>query len=166
MPHRMGNSSSGGKDRTDSGSQVIDFSAVREQKLEEKRRSTERILFKHLLSVFSVVGDSSMCPIELIDVSEDGCSFQIPFNPSKPWPADMTEIPMRLYFSQDTFLEVHALIQNSRPSIENGTRYTRFGCSIDKTRSTYVAFQQFMRFLKSYSELAQKDAGDITVFYL
>ncbi|HUP56863.1 MAG TPA: hypothetical protein VM598_05375 [Bdellovibrionota bacterium] len=163
MNQRTGNSRGG--EGTDS-SQVIDFAAVREQKLEEKRKSTERILFRHLLSVFSVVGDSTMCPIELIDVSEEGCSFQIPFNPKKPWPSDMSDIPLRLYFSQDTFLEIHAKIQNSSPSIENGTRYTRFGCRIDQTRSSFVAFQQFVRFLKSYSQLAQKDSGDITVFYL
>ena len=165
MPQRMGSSSGGGGDRTER-SQIIDFAEVRAQKLEEKRRSTERILFKHLLSVYSVVGDSSMCPIELMDVSEDGCSFQIPYNPAKAWPADMTEIPLRLYFSQDTFLEVHVQIQNSRPSIENGTRYTRFGCMVDKTRTSYVAYQQFVRFLKTYSEFSQKDTGNITVFYL
>ena len=145
---------------------MIDFNEVRAQRMEEKRRNTERILFRHLLSVYSVVGDSSMCPIDLIDVSEEGCSFQIPFNPSKPWPADMSEIPLRLYFSQDTFLEVRVLIQNSRPSIENGTRYTRFGCTVDKSVQSFKAYQQFVKFLKAYSELSQKDTGNITVFYL
>ena|SRR5579859_1918680 len=163
MPQRMG-SSSGGSGRDPS--QVIDFAEVRAQKLEEKRRSTERILFKHLLSVYSVVGDATMCPIELVDVSEEGCSFQIPFNPEKVWPSDLTEIPLRLYFSQDTFLEVYVQIQNSRPSIENGVRFTRFGCAIDKTRTSAVAYQQFVRFLKSYAEYAQKDSGGVTVFYL
>ncbi len=68
MPQRMGSNSGKGE----SESQVIDFAEVRAQKLEEKRRNTERILFKHLLSVYSVVGDTSMCPIELIDVREEG----------------------------------------------------------------------------------------------
>src|SRR6185295_356472 len=137
MPQRMGSNSGKGE----SESQVIDFAEVRAQKLEEKRRNTERILFKHLLSVYSVVGDTTMCPIELIDVSEEGCSFQIPFNTDKVWPADMTEIPLRLYFSQETFLEIQVQIQNSRPSIENGSRYTRFGCAVDKSRSSYTAYQ-------------------------
>jgi len=155
---------SGGKDGE--RSQIIDLTEVRAQKLEEKRRITERILFKHLLSVYSVVGDTTMCPIELIDVSEEGCSFQIPFNADKVWPADLTEIPLRLYFSQETFLEVQVQIQNSRPSIENGARYTRFGCAVDKSRSSYAAYVQFVRFLKTYSEFSQRDTGGVTVFYL
>ncbi len=146
--------------------QVIDFSEVRAHKLEEKRRSTERIFFKHLLSVYSVVGNTKMCPIEFIEVSEDGCSFQIPYDAENPWPKDAADIPLRIYFSQDTFLEIRVKVQNSRPSIENNRRYVRYGCSVDKSLSTYPAFQQFVRFLKMYSEHAHKDAGDVTIFYL
>ena len=145
---------------------IVDFNEVRAQKLEEKRRKTERIFFKHLLAVYSVAGNASMFPIELIDVSEEGCSFQVPFNPDKPWPNDANEVPLRLYFSQDTYLEVRVQIQNSRPSIENNARYTRFGCTVDKDTAAYSAYQQFVRFLKLYSEHAHKDKGDVTVFYL
>ena len=146
--------------------QVIDFSEVRAQKLEEKRRSTERIFFKHLLSVYSVVGNAGMCPIEFIDLSEDGCSFQIPYDAQNPWPKDANDIPLRIYFSQDTYLEIRVKIQNSRPSIENNRRYVRFGCSVDKTTQSFGAYQQFVRFLKAYSEQAHKDRGDVSVFYL
>jgi hypothetical protein len=145
---------------------VVDFNEARAQKLEEKRRKTERIFFKQLLGVYSVVGTHTMCPIELVDVSEDGCSFQIPFNPEKPWPKDLAEIPIRVYFSQDSYLEVIVQIQNARPSIENGTRYTRFGCTVDKTIAAYPAYQQFVRFLKLYSEHSHKDMGDVSVFYI
>ena len=146
--------------------QVVDFNEARAQKLEEKRRKTERIFFKNLLSVYTVMSGSAMCPIEVIDVSEQGCSFQVPFNPDKPWPTSMDEIPIRLYFSQDTYLEVLTKIENSRPCIENGSRYTRYGCSIDQTMTAYPAYQGFVRFLKQYSEHAHKDMGDVTVFYL
>jgi hypothetical protein len=145
---------------------VIDFTEVRAQKLEEKRRKTERIFFKHLLSVYSVVGDSNMCPIELIDVSEDGCSFQVPYDPTRPWPADSKDVPLRLYFSQDTYLEIRCRIQNSRPSIENNTRYVRYGCAIDTSTAAHAAYSQFVRFLRAYSENAHRDKGDVTVFYL
>ncbi len=147
-------------------SRIVDFNEVRAQKMEEKRRKTERFLFKHLLSVYSVINTSKMCPIELVDVSEEGCSFQIPFESEKPWPQESKEIPLRLYFSQDTYLEVYFFIQNSRPTIEDGHRYTRFGCLVDRNSSSYAAYQQFVRFLKLYSESARKDTGDVTVFYL
>jgi hypothetical protein len=146
--------------------QVIDFNQMRAQKLEEKRRKTERIFFKHLLSVYTVIGGKQMAPIEIIDISEDGVAFQVPFNADKPWPTQTDEIPLRLYFSQDTYLEVLAKVVNSRPSIENGARYTRFGCSVDKTTSSYPAYQQFVKFMKLYSEHSHKDMGDISVFYL
>ena len=163
MPHRTGNNS--GTANT-TGQHVVDFNEVRAQKLEEKRRTTERIFFKHLLSVYSVIGTSTMCPIEFIDLSEDGCSFQIPYDAENPWPKDSTDLPIRIYFSQDTYLEVRCKVQNSRPSIENNRRYVRFGCSIEKTTQSYAAYQQFVRFLKMYSEHAHKDLGDVSVFYL
>jgi hypothetical protein len=147
--------------------QVIDFNEMRAQKMEEKRRKTERIFFKHLLSVYTVVGDGKrMTPVEIIDISEEGCSFQVPFNPEKPWPTASTDIPLRLYFSQDTYLEIIAKVVNSKPSIENGARFTRYGCQVDKTMSSYVAYQQFVKFMKLYAEHSHKDLGDISVFYL
>jgi hypothetical protein len=146
--------------------QVVDFNQARAQKLEEKRRKTERIFFKHLLSVYSVVGDREMMPIEFLDLSEQGCSFQIPYDPANPWPKDANDVPLRIYFSQDTFLEIRVKIQNSRPSIEGNRRYVRYGCAIDTSVSSYEAYAQFVRFLKTYSEHAHKDRGDLTVFYI
>ena len=164
MPQRTGTTS--GNDTITEEQRVIDFNEVRSQKLEQKRRSTERIFFKHLLSVYSVVGGTSMCAIEFIDLSEDGCSFQIPYDVNSPWPTDAENIPLRIYFSQDTFLEIRVKVENSRPSIENNRRYVRFGCSVDKTTQSYPAYQQFVRFMKAYSEHSRKDTGDVSVFYL
>ncbi|MEK6705592.1 MAG: hypothetical protein AABZ06_07375 [Bdellovibrionota bacterium] len=146
--------------------QVIDFNEARAQKLAEKRRKTERIFFKHLLNVYSVVGKSTMYPIELIEVSEEGCSFQVPFEPKHPWPTDLADIPLRLYFSQDTYLEIMVKIQNSKPFIDRNGRSIRFGCLVDKTVASYAAYRQFVFFLKSYAEHARKDLGDVTVFYI
>lgn len=146
---------------------LVDFNEIRAQKIDEKRRKTERIFFKHLLGVYCVTGSSQMRPIELIDISEDGCSFQVPFDGNRPWPNDLAqEIPIRMYFSQDTYLLVHFRIENSRPCIDNGSRYIRYGCSVDKELTNYPAYQQFVRFLKLYSEHAHKDTGDVTIFYL
>ena len=156
-----------GSENTNSGiRQVVDFVQAREQKMEDKRRKAERIFFKHLLSVYCVVGETQMRPIELIEVSEDGCAFQIPFDARNPWPHSTEEMPIRLYFSQDTYIPLHLKIANSKPCIDNGSRYIRFGCSVDKTLSSYPAYEQFVRFLKLYSEHAHKDKGDVSVFYL
>lgn len=167
MPQWNENGSGSAQNTQATGDQVVDFSQVRAQKLEEKRRTTERIFFKQLLSVYSVIGHSSMRPIEFIDLSEEGLSFQIPYDAENPWPKDASaELPIRIYFSQDTFLEVRVRIQNSRPSIENNARYVRFGCVVDKSTQSYAAYQQFVRFLRTYAEHAHKDMGDVSVFYL
>lgn len=145
---------------------VVDFTEARAQRLDEKRRKTERIFFKHLLGVYCVTGNDQMRPIELVEVSEEGCSFQVPYDANNPWPTDMSDLPLRLYFSQDTYVPVILKIQNSRPCIDNGVRQVRFGCAVDQSVSSYPAYQQFVKFLKAYSEHAHKDKGDVTVFYL
>jgi len=149
-----------------STSHVVDFSKKREEKLEEKRRKNERIFFKQILGIYTVVGKNELRPVEIVDVSEDGCSFQVPYDPNTPWPKGIEELPLRLYFTQDTYLPIQLQIQNSRPLIEEGNRYVRYGCSVDKTLTSYPAYQEFVRFLQLYSLHAHKDEGNATLFYL
>lgn len=161
MPQGTGNNTKNNTKET-----IVDFNQIRIQKLEEKRRHTERIFFKHLLSVYTVAGNSSLRPIEFIEMSETGCSFQVPYDTENPWPKDIAELPLRIYFSQDTYLEIHVKIQYSRPSIEKNQRYVRFGCMVDRTLKSYEAYLQFVKFLKQYSEHCHKDTGDLSLFYL
>jgi len=147
-------------------SNVVDFEQVRSQKLEEKRRKTERILFQNLLGVFCQIENSTIKELQLADVSEDGCSFLVPFDTKNPWPTESGELPIRLYFTPDTYLLVNVKVVNSRPCIENGRRYVRYGCAVDQTVASYEAYRQFIRFMKSYSEQAHRDSGKDSVFYL
>ena len=151
-------------------SQVIDFAEVREKKLEEKRRTNERVFFKNMLGMYCVVGQENqvqrMRKIEIIDVSEKGLSFQVTFDPSDPWPSSDKDMPIRMYFSQDSYLPLHLKIQNSRPGIENGVRVIRYGCTVDTGVTTYECYQQFVRFLKLYAEHSHQDTGSITHFYV
>jgi hypothetical protein len=145
---------------------IVDFDQVRSQKLEEKRRKTERILFQNLLGVFCQVEDTHIKELQMVDVSEEGCSFLVPFDTKNPWPANSSEFPVRLYFTQDTYLLIHVKVANSRPCIENGRRYVRYGCAVDQSVASYEAYRQFVRFMKSYSEQARKDSGKDSVFYI
>lgn len=146
--------------------QVIDFTEVRAKKLEEKRRKTERIFFKHVMGIYSVSDNEDMVPIEIIDVSAEGLSFQVLFNPEKPWPKNSNSIPIRFYFSQDTYLPLVLQVQNSRPCINDGRRYVRYGCTVDKSLSSYEAYKKFVLFLEAYSEHAHSDVGKVTHFYI
>jgi hypothetical protein len=145
---------------------VVDFNQAREQRLEQKRRRTERILFRNLVSVYSMSEDSKPFPVDLIEVSEDGCSFQVLADAPTSSLVKKDEIPLRIYFSQDTYLEVFAKIKNSRPSIEKNRRYVRYGCEIAKNVKSYAAYQLFVQFLKQYVVHAHRDLGSASAFYL
>lgn len=145
---------------------VVDFEEVRAKRLDEKRRKTERIIFKHLLGVYVVSDQEQLREIELVDISEDGLSFQVPFKKGSSLPIEMREVSLRLYFSQSTYLPVKLKIQNSRNYVDENGHFARFGCTIDNTLQSYEAYQQFVKFLKSYSEHAHQDTGKSTVFYL
>lgn len=153
-------------ERNTDNEKVIDLAEIRTQRLEEKRRKTERIFMNQFLGVYCMTGSNSMHQIEIVDVSEGGLGFQVPFNADKPFPITDKNLPIRLYFNQESFLQVHVAIQNSRPAVQNGTRYTRYGCAIDPTTSTYPAYQAFVKFLKAYGEVSQKDNGDVNVFFV
>ena len=169
MTQRTGNSNGdarGNMRKTSSENErVVDFTEMREKRLVEKRRNNERVFFKNLLSVFTVTGNGKVHPIEVIEVSEEGLSFHVPANQNSSWLGKIPEIPIRLYFSRDTYLEVLVRIVNSRPAIEKGERYTRYGCSVDPETKSYPTYQLFVKFLKLYSENSHKDMGDVTAFY-
>ena len=162
----QGTGSSGKPEQENNGtSEVVDFSKIREQKLDEKRRKTERIFFKQILGVYSVSEDH-MRQIELVDVSENGCAFLTPFNENDPWPAESTKMPIRIYFSQDTYISIGVEIKNSTPFIEDGIRKVRFGCEIKKDTVSYETYKLFIKFLNSYAKNAHKDNGQVSHYYL
>ncbi len=155
-----------GKDQDSTKDSVVDFGRAREQKMEEKRRSTERIFFTQVLGIYGVTDHEKMLPIEFIDASDDGISFKVPISAEDAFPKDLKKLAVRLYFSPETYLPIELEIQNFRPHIEDGLKYTRYGASVDKSHQSYEAYQDFVRFLKSYSKHAHKDLGDVTLFYI
>lgn len=161
-----GKHGSNGEGGDPTSEKVVDFNQVRSQKLDEKRRKTERIVFQDLLGVYCVIGNSQIRQLQLVDVSDEGLSFLVPFDVKNPWPREDGDLPLRLYFTQDTYLPIQARVVNSRPSIENGVRYVRYGCTVDASLQSYTTYLQFVKFLKSFSEHAHRDEGTDSVFYL
>lgn len=142
--------------------QVVDFNEVRQKKLSEKKRKTERYFFKSLIQAYSVLPETKLLPIEMGDFSEDGCSFKTETKSFFPR-GDL--IPIRLYFSTDTYLEILIKVINSRLMIENGKKLTRVGCIIDKEIQSYSAYQAFVQFIRLYSESAHRNVGEKSLFY-
>jgi len=147
----------------DDRNDIINLNQVRNRKQEEKQRKTERIFFHDLIGVYGVMTGDRLIPIELADVSEEGLGFQLPYREEKKWPLDMTDQRIRLYFSEESFMEVVVNIKNSRPVIDSGDRYVRYGAEIASDHKTYNAWKKFVGFLKAYADVSQRDSGNMGV---
>jgi hypothetical protein len=60
-------------------------------------------------------------------------------------------------------MEIVVDVKNSRPMIENGFRYTRYGCAVRDDQRTAMAWKSFVSFLRAFSEVSEKDTGNISV---
>ncbi|MCM0604902.1 MAG: PilZ domain-containing protein [Xanthomonadaceae bacterium] len=152
--------------KTPVGSEIIDFKSAQQEKLEEKRRKNQRIIFKNMMGVYGITGDKKLNAIELLDLSDNGISFRIPFNVEKLWPTDSSDITIRLYFTQDTYIPLRVKIQNSKSMIEEGIKYTRYGCVVEKSGSSFETYKKFVEFTKAYSTESYQDQGGVQVFYI
>jgi len=147
---------------------VINLDQFRNRKTEEKKRKTERIFFHNLVGVYGLINPSKMVPIQLIDVSESGLAIQVPY-PSETtmsdrvWPRDSNNLPVRLYFSADSFMEVMVDVKNSTPTVDGGQKYMRYGCEVVEDQRSFAAWKSFVSFLKTYSEVSERDSGNIGV---
>jgi len=147
---------------------VINLDQFRNRKSEEKKRKTERLFFHNLVGVYGIVQPGKMLPVDLIDVSEEGLAIQVPYPTSvaskeQAWPRDSENVSLRLYFSPDSFMEVVVDVKNSRPTIENGSKYVRYGCAVNSGHRSYAAWKNFVIFLRAYTDVSERDSGNINV---
>ncbi len=148
---------------------VLNFVEKRKEVIEIKRRSLERILFQNTLGAYSVVdGSGGLSSISLIDISHDGCLFEIPFDP-KAGPAydDGEELTIRMYFTTKSYIPVVLRVKNSREAIKNGQTYIQFGCVFDKTLPSFEALESFINFLYQFAEHSSLEKqSDRKLFFL
>lgn len=147
---------------------VIDFTARRNEKVEQKRRNIERVVLNDILGCYSVIDDSgSHYPVKLIDVSGDGCLFEIPERDNSPqYFKKNKEIALRFYFTESTFLPIVANIKHMSEHRENNKDYVRIGCEFDKSLPSFAAMEKFVEFLYKFAEFSSQDKGDLKVYFL
>ncbi|MBT3234396.1 MAG: PilZ domain-containing protein [Bdellovibrionales bacterium] len=147
---------------------VLDFKVKREESLEKKRRSFERILFQNTLVAYSVIDkEGSIYPVTLVDISRDGCLFQIPWNVrrDKKYPAE-TELPLRIYFTDNSYIPVNVIIRYGNEYVANDNNtYMQYGCAFDHEDRSYTALASFIEFLYLFAEHSKIDRGDSKVFF-
>jgi hypothetical protein len=144
-------------------SKVIDFAQVRAQRNLDNRRNFERHFLQHIVDVYCETGkEGEMVPVEIVEVSESGCSFRISTESSKLLPRDTTgtllPLPLRLYMSRDSYMRIGLFVINSTRDIAGGIQSIRFGCRVDNTFASSEAYRQFVRFMEQFARHAQRDS--------
>jgi hypothetical protein len=145
---------------------VIDFSAARDAKIEEKRRKFERVIFKNLLGAYFLIKDEKLDAVDLIDLSHEGLSFQLPKGSKNTKDFKVgKEMSFRLYFSPEAFITLGVKIANKRDAIEEGISYDRYGCTVDPGSITYPAYRSFVEFLIHFAESARTESEQLRMSY-
>jgi len=148
---------------------VLDFVKKRKESVEEKRRAFERILFDNLLGVYTVLDNAgSIYPVKLVDISREGCLFQIPWNVRGDQKLKKdTEVSLRIYFTKQSYIPIIVKVKYGKEHLDtNGQMHMQYGASFDKGIKSFVAIQNFIDFLYSFAEYSTFDSGDQKIFFL
>jgi len=143
---------------------VISLQSVREEKIEEKRREYERVVFRSSFGVYTVMEQKGLHAIEIIDISEGGVQFQVPENSDLKLDTG-TNISLRFYFATDHYIAIDVKVVRSFTAIEAGRAVHRYGCLIDKSMASYAAIFHFVQFIAKCAEHGHKDTKHLKVFY-
>lgn len=143
---------------------VINLNSVREEKIEEKRREYERVVFRSNFGVYTLIDQSGLHAIEIIDISEGGLQFQVPQRSSFHVATGDT-ISLRFYFATDHYISIDVKVVRAFSAIESGVAMQRYGCLIDKSMASYSAIYHFVQFIEKCAEHGHKDDKHLKVFY-
>lgn len=150
-------------------SKVIDFQKVRNESIEKRKRSFERVLFEEFLGAFAEIDDNgTKYDVNVIDISRSGCLFQVPYsqNHSKYF-EEGKDITLRIYFTKDDFLPMVVNIKHGHEYIDQrGDAYMRFGGEFDKSLPSFKAFEPFIEFIYKFAEFSCVDKGESKVYFL
>lgn len=147
---------------------VLDFNKKKADTIEQKRRAFNRIVFQNFLGAYSVIDDNgSIYPVTMVDIAGDGCSFQVPWNPSRDKKlASGFEVNMRMYFTEKSYIPVIMNVRHGKEVLgTDGNTYMQYGCEFDKTVATFEAMQSFIDFIYRFAEHSAIDKGDTKVYF-
>ena len=148
---------------------VVDFNEKRKKSIEQKRRTFERVVFQEIMGVYSVVDDQgSIFPVKLVDISGDGCQFQLPFSlKAKNQFKAGTEVTLKLYFSKGTYLPAVVTVRHASEYVDkDGDAWLRLGGEFDTSLPSFKALSTFISFIYQYAEFSCVDKGENKVFFL
>lgn len=143
---------------------VVSLHEAREEKIEERRREFERVVFKSNFGAYTPVEGRGLQAIELVDISEGGILFQVAESSNYSLqPGDTTSV--RLYFAAEAYISIDVKVARSFIAVENGRAVHRYGCIMDKTMGSYAAFYHLVHFITKCAEHGHADAQNHKIFY-
>lgn len=152
-----------------SKNKLLDFVGKRKENIENKRREFERVLFNNVLGAYSVIDkNGAIYPVDLIDISHDGCMFQIfTKKGDDAHYADNSEVTIRLYFTKKSFIPVSVNVKHSSEYVDhNGSLFFRYGCEFDKSLPSFSALRSFIDFMYKFAEHSTIDKNDSKYYFL
>ncbi len=151
-----------------SDEKVISFTKKRKEIIEQKRRAFERLVFQNFLGAYTVIDQGEgIYPIKLIDISKTGCLFQTSWDSKRDRKiTNGTELTLRMYFTQKSFIPVVLKIKYGKEFQENGMTYMRYGCEFETDIPSFAAMNSFIDFLYKFAEYSVVDQGTTKVYFL
>ncbi|MFT6633302.1 MAG: hypothetical protein ACJAS4_003272 [Bacteriovoracaceae bacterium] len=150
-------------------SKVIDFQAKRKESIEKRKRSFERVLFSEFLGSYAEIDENgTKFDVTMVDISRDGCLFQIPFAEGSLKHFKKSEyVTVRIYFTKDDFLPLSVKVKHFSEYVdERGDAFLRFGGEFDQTLPSFQAFSPFIEFIYKFAEFSCVDKGESKVYFL
>ena len=148
---------------------VLDFNTARKENIEEKKRAFERVLFQDFLGCYTVIHrEGVIYPVELVDISSDGCLFQVPWNVNNDKKFEKgTEFTLRFYFTNKNYIPVIVESKYGKEFVgSDGESYMRYGCEFDTSYPTFEALKPFIEFMYKFAEHSAVDKGDTKIYNL
>lgn len=148
---------------------VFDFMKKRQEIIEEKKRNIERVMFDDFLGSYSVLDHhGSHFPINMVNISKDGCMFQVPYSKNNGSQFEKgKEITLRIYFTQSSYIPLVVSVRHGHEFVDSrGDIYMRYGCEFNKEMPSYAAIESFVGFIYSFAEHSCLDKGDSKVYFL
>jgi len=150
-------------------SKVIDFQEVRANSIEKKKRSFERVLFTEFLGSYAEIDENgTKYSVSMVDISKDGCLFQIPFTErARAHFSKSDNVTVRVYFTKDDFIPLSVDLKHVNEHVnEQGDACLRFGGEFDKNLPSFKAFEPFIDFIYKFAEFSCTDKGESKVYFL
>ena len=150
-------------------SNVISFNKKKMQVVEEKRRSFERVLFQNTVDCYAVIdGAESIYPLQMLDISEAGCLFQVPVckNLHKFFKVKKN-IDLRIYFTEGSYIPASVLIIREQLAKDiQGHEMAEFGCTFDQSKTSYQVLESFIKFINNFAKYSSIDHKTNKVYFL